>query len=59
MKNYVVTYIRPGKPDLPVGKCVLHEPNCRYLRPTSARPYTGKRLATPQELRTQPKCRVC
>jgi hypothetical protein len=60
MKNRVVTYINPatGK-DLPLGKCVLHELGCRYLKPSPRRPYTGSRLATPQELLTQPKCKVC
>jgi len=54
MKNRIVTY-----PNLRVGNCVLHEPNCRYLKPTSSRPYTGSRKATAKELRTQPKCKVC
>jgi hypothetical protein len=58
MKDHVVTYIRDGK-DLPLGDCRLHEPTCRYLRPTAARPYAGSRKATSQELATQPKCHVC
>jgi transcriptional regulator with XRE-family HTH domain len=59
VKDHVVTYIRPGKPDLPLGSCVLHEPSCRYLKPTPSRPYTGSRKATPAELASQPRCRVC
>ena len=55
---YVVTYIRGGR-DLPLGNCRLHTANCRYLRATTAKPYTGKRVATPAELRSQPRCRVC
>src|SRR4051812_30439634 len=43
VKNYVVTYQRPGKPDLPLGNCKLHAPDCRYLKPTRSRPYTGGR----------------
>jgi hypothetical protein len=60
MKEWVVTYIDPatGK-DLPLGECRLHEPTCRYLRPTPARPHTGRRKATTQELRTQARCKVC
>lgn len=59
MKEYVVTYEPPGRPALKLGDCRLHEPTCRYLKPTPARPYTGRRKATPQELRTQPRCKVC
>jgi hypothetical protein len=58
-KRWVVTYIRPGQGDLPVGNCRLHTEDCRYLRPTTARPYTGKRLATPAELASQSPCSVC
>lgn len=60
MKNMVVTYINPtsGK-DLKLGQCCLHEPGCRYLKPTKKRPWTGSRQATPAELQSQPKCLVC
>jgi hypothetical protein len=59
MKDHVITYIRPGKPDLPLGNCRLHEATCRYLQPTAARPYTGSRKATRAELASQPRCKVC
>ena len=58
MKIWLVTYIRNGV-DFPIGSCVLHRADCRYLRPTRARPFTGKRVATPAELQTQDKCVVC
>jgi len=54
MKDHVATY-----PGLPLGECRLHEQDCRHLRPTSVRPQTGSRRATPLELATQPHCKVC
>lgn len=54
MKDHVVTYR-----DLPLGRCCLHEPTCHYLRKWSNRPHTGSRRATPLELATQPRCKVC
>jgi hypothetical protein len=54
MKDRVVTYR-----DLPLGRCCLHEPNCRYLQKWVNRPDTGSRTATPVELATQPRCKVC
>jgi len=59
-KVYVVTYVDPTRgQDLPLGSCRLHTADCRYLRPTAARPHTGKRHATPHELATQQPCKVC
>ena len=59
MKDHVVTCINPAnRKDLPLGKCGLHEANCRYLQLTPNRPYTGSRKATPAELRSQPACKV-
>jgi hypothetical protein len=59
-KVYVVTYIAPARgQDLPLGSCRLHAADCRYLRPTAARPYTGKRRATARERATQQRCKVC
>jgi hypothetical protein len=59
MKKYLVTYKKPGQDDLPSEGLMLHEPDCRYLKPTAARPYTGSREATKEELAKHPKCKVC
>jgi len=55
---WVVTYIRGGV-DLRLGNYKLYTADCRYLQPTTARPHTGKRPATPAELQTQDRCLVC
>jgi hypothetical protein len=39
MKNQIVTYIKPGQRDLPSTGLKLHNPHCRMLRPTTARPH--------------------
>ena len=59
MKIWVVTYEPPGTaPGLPFTG-VLHEKNCRYLRPSKSRPHTGSRKATAKEVRNGHKCKVC
>ncbi len=57
-KKWVVTYTRDGR-DLPLGNSRRHKKTCHYLQPTPARPHTGRRKATPEELKTQPPCKVC
>jgi hypothetical protein len=59
MKNQIVTYIKPGQRDLPSTGLKLHNPHCRMLRPTTARPHTGRRTATREEMRTHEPCRLC
>jgi hypothetical protein len=53
-KEWLVTY-----PGLRVGDCKLHEPNCHHLSPSKNKPLTGRRKATPAELKTQQPCKVC
>ena len=45
--------------DLPLGNSRRHKKTCHYLQPTPARPHTGRRKATPEELKSQPPCKVC
>ena len=59
MKNQIVTYIKPGQRDLPTTGLKLHNPGCRMLRKTAARPYTVPRTATKQEMLTHEQCRLC
>jgi hypothetical protein len=37
----------------------LHTTSCQNLRPNTNRPYVGRRKATEQELKTNPRCQVC
>ena len=57
-KKWVATDTRDGR-DLPLGNSRRHKKTCRYLQPTPTRPHTGRRKATPEELKTQPPCKVC
>jgi hypothetical protein len=53
-KVWIVTY-----PGLGSSGLKLHEETCRYLQPSKNKPDTGKRRATPAELRAHQRCKVC
>jgi hypothetical protein len=53
-KDRVVVY-----PGLGSGGLKLHEPTCHHLRPSKNKPLTTSRKATPAELATLERCKVC
>ena len=60
MKRYIATYFVNGI-DHNIGnkKLRLHNVSCFFLQPTHRRPSVGIRLATPEELKSQPECLRC
>jgi hypothetical protein len=58
-KKWVVTYNNPNGRALPLGDCKRHEKNCRHLQPSTNKPHTAMRPATPAEMLSQEECKVC
>ena len=58
VKDRIVTYTN-GSKSLGVEGLKLHARGCQHLRPNPAKPYTGDRKATRQEMATHENCKVC